>query len=74
MKKIVYICMLLAMLCGCKEKNNIYSDLLKAERELIADYIKREGIIVVTEEPKSIAEWGENVYWKLPDYDNFYFT
>lgn len=73
MKKIVYICMLLAMLCGCKEKNNIYSDLLKAERELIADYIKREGIIVVTEEPKSIAEWGENVYWKLPDYDNFYF-
>ena len=32
--------------------------------------IKRQGIQVVTEEP---TEWGENVYWKVPDYDNYYF-
>ena len=27
-------------------------------------------IQVVTEEP---TEWNENVYWKIADYDNFYF-
>ena len=56
------------ILIGCN--NNTYSDDLKAEEELIESFIKRQGIKVVTEEP---TEWTENLYWKLPDYDNFYF-
>lgn len=61
---------LTAVLCTACKKNNIYSDLLKQERKLIESFINRQGIIVVHEEPE---EWAENVYWQIPDYDNFYF-
>lgn len=70
MKKVFYIALLLIVATSCNKNQNIYSDMLKAERKLIEAYILREGITVVEEEP---TEWGENVYWKLPDYDNFYF-
>lgn len=70
MKKILYLGILLLLVTACKENYNIYSDQLKAERELIESYIKRKGIKVVTEEPEI---WADNVYWKHPDYDNFYF-
>ena len=56
------------ILIGCN--NNTYSDDLKAEEELIESFIKRQGIKVVTEEP---TEWTENLYQKLPYFDNFYF-
>ena len=71
MKKITISALLLSfafILIGCN--NNTYSDDLKEERQLIENFIKRQGIQVVTEEP---TEWEDNVYWKLPDYDDFYF-
>lgn len=71
MKKINLSALLLSIvfiLVGCN--NNTYSDDLKEEQKLIENFIQRQGIQVVTEEPK---EWKENVYWKLPDYDNYYF-
>lgn len=67
--RLVYLLLLLVTFTACKE-SNVYSDLLKEERKLIESYIQRQGFIVVTEEPK---EWGDNVYWKIPEYDNFYF-
>ena len=67
--KVVYLLLLILTFSACKE-SNVYSDLLKEERKLIEDYIARNGITVVTEEPQ---EWGEKVYWQVPDYDNFYF-
>ena len=67
--KVVYLLLLILTFSACKE-TNVYSDLLKEERKLIEDYIARNGITVVTEEPQ---EWGEKVYWQVPDYDNFYF-
>jgi hypothetical protein len=67
--KIVFILLVVALFTACK-RNNVYSELLKAERNLIEEYMQRQGISVVTEEP---TEWKENVYWKLPDYDNYYF-
>ena len=69
MKKIVYFILISIALIGCKN-NNVYSELLKKERELIETFIQREGIKVVTEEP---TEWESNTYWKVPDLDNFYF-
>ena len=69
MKKIVYICLLLLLVVGCKN-NNVYKDLLKEEEKLIASFIKRNNIVVVDEQPEV---WGENVYWKVLDYDDFYF-
>ena len=71
MKKKINIALLLSIVfiaVGCNQ--NTYSDDLKEEEKLIENFIQRQGIQVVTEEP---AEWGENVYWKLPDYDNYYF-
>ncbi len=71
MKKISLSALLLSIvfiLVGCN--NNTYSDDLKEEQKLIENFIQRRGIQVVTEEP---TEWKENVYWKLPDYDNYYF-
>lgn len=69
MRRFIYICMLLVLVAGCKNKN-VYKDLLKEEEQLIESYIKRNSITVVDEMPE---EWGTNVYWKVPDYDNFYF-
>ena len=69
MKKIAYICLLLLMVASCKN-NNVYKDLLKEEEKLIESFIKRNNIVVVEEQPEV---WGENVHWKLPDYDDFYF-
>ena len=67
--KIVFILLIAVVFTACK-KNNVYSELLKAERNLIETYMQRQGITVVTEEP---TEWKENLYWQVPDYDNFYF-
>lgn len=67
--KIVFILLVVALFTACK-RNNVYSELLKAERNLIEEYMQRQGISVVKEEP---TEWKEHVYWQLPDYDNIYF-
>ena len=70
MRKIsIYILLLVgAVLASCN--NNTYSNALKEEQKLIENFIARQGIEVVTEKP---TEWGDNVYWKVPDYDNYYF-
>lgn len=69
MKKIAYVCLLLMIVAGCKN-NNVYKDLLKEEEKLIESFIKRNNIVVVDEQPEV---WDENVYWKVPDHDDFYF-
>lgn len=46
------------ILSSC-DNTTTYAEQLKAEKELIADYIKRNNIKVVTEEPKV---WDDNVY------------
>lgn len=51
------ICLSL-VITSCSDSTT-YAEQLKAESELIADYIKRNNITVVTEEPKV---WGDNVY------------
>ena len=68
--KLAYLILLVVLTCSACKNNNVYSDLLKEERKLIESYIQRQGITVVTEEP---TEWGEKVYWQVPDADNFYF-
>lgn len=75
MKKIIGIFILLATLSSCKDRNNIYSDLLKEERALITQYITTHNIAVdeSMEMPSSWQKDGKDVYWKIPDYDDFYF-
>jgi len=49
---------------------NTYSKLLSEEKDLIKDYIKREGINVVYEEPE---EYGPKDYYLVAGYDNLYY-
>lgn len=69
MKKVLGMMVIVALvLAGC-QSTNTYSKLLKKEKEIISDYIAREGINVVDEQP---AVWGEKDYYAVPGYDNFY--
>ncbi|MBR1716498.1 MAG: DUF4827 family protein [Paludibacteraceae bacterium] len=74
MKKIVFLltaaaaCMLIA---SCSQ--NSYSSQRKAEDRLIAQFIQRNNINVLTEEPADDYEWGENDYLLVPGVENLYF-
>lgn len=69
--KIILFAFVVLFLSAC-QNNNVYSDLLKAERQLIESYIQRQGIQVWDTLPTD-NEWGEKVYYRVPDADNFYF-
>lgn len=56
---------------GCNP--NTYSDLRKQEDKLIANYISRNGLVIVEEEPAADHVWGEKEYYKVKGEDNFYF-
>ncbi len=59
------------LLAGCSA--NSYSEDLKAEKQLIEDYIKREGINVLNKLPENDEDWGEKDYYKVEKYDYLYF-
>lgn len=56
---------------GCS--NNTYSNLRKQEDKLIANYISRNGLQIITEEPAEDHVWGEKEFYKVIGYDNFYY-
>lgn len=72
MKKIVIIILAVAALCSCenKSKNNTYANDLKKEKALINEYIKREGIRILDEEPEV---WGEKDFLTIEGYDYLYY-
>ncbi|MCM1034898.1 MAG: DUF4827 domain-containing protein [Paludibacter sp.] len=59
---------LLTAFCSCN--SNSYANSLKEEKQLIADYIKRNHINIIYEEPED-GRWGENDYLEIGD--NCYF-
>ncbi|MBR1808728.1 MAG: DUF4827 family protein [Paludibacteraceae bacterium] len=69
MKKFAYV-ILFAQLLTLTACNNeqVYGNLLKQEKKLINSYIKRNNINIVTTEPLTEEEWGENNYYQLDDY------
>ena len=52
---------------------NTYSALRQEEDRLIANYLSRNNINVLTEEPDVDYVWGEKDYYKVQGYDNLYF-
>ena len=56
-----------AVLTSCNA--NSYSSELKAEKQLIEDYIARENINVIYEMPENDADWGEKDYYQVNGYD-----
>lgn len=68
---VVGIATCLLSLTGCN--NNSYNSLRSAEDKLIANYISRNQLNILTKEPADDYVWGERDYLKVPGYDNFYF-
>jgi len=72
-----HIHLLLAALCGFAvilsscNKNSSYANEIKNEKKLIADYIKRNHINIIYEEPEYM-EWGEKDYLEVSDYCYFH--
>lgn len=62
---------LLFILTGCN--SNTYSKLRDREDKLISNYIRRNKLQIVREEPTVDHVWGEKEYYKVKGYDNFYF-
>ena len=63
-------CLLLLLIGVTACNKNSYSAKRAEEDKLIADFIKRQGINIIYEEPDSEADWGEKDYLKVPGYDD----
>ena len=59
--KLFPVLLLVALVFSSCSNTQTYAEQLKAEKELIADYIKRNNIKVVSEFPTEFP-WAENVY------------
>jgi len=62
-----------AFFCLLSCSNNTYYRELQAEKEMIDDYIKREGINIIYEEPNTDV-WPEKDYLQIADYCYFHLT
>ena len=73
MKKICFFLLfgLALMITGCA--SNTYSKLRDKEDKLIANYISRNGLVILEDEPAADHVWGEKEYYKVREYDNLYF-
>ena len=64
-------CIGLATLTSCQ--GNTYAKQLTEEKKLISNFIEREGLNILREEPDSNYVWGEKDYYQVVGYDNLYF-
>ena len=72
MKKYIIPCLLLLLIGAVSCNQNSYSAKRAAEDKLIADFISRQQIRIIYEEPEN-GVWGEKDYLKVPGYDDLYF-
>ena len=73
MKKSILLSLvsLIIIASGCS--SNTYSRLRDQEDRLIANYISRNNLQILKEEPSIDHVWGEKEYYKVTGVDNFYF-
>lgn len=71
MKRIFPILALAGLVFLVSCNNNSYSKQLKDEKKLIAAYIERNNIHIISEEPED-GVWGENDYLEIDDYLYFH--
>lgn len=74
MKKNVFAILLVGIAlvfveCG----NNTYNDLRKKEDKLIKNYISRNELVILEDEPAADHVWGEKEFYKVKGYDDLYF-
>ncbi|MBO7458491.1 MAG: DUF4827 family protein [Paludibacteraceae bacterium] len=73
MKKIIFVGLvgMAFAFAGCTQ--NTYAHLRDQEDKLIANYLRRNNLTILEEEPSANHIWGEKEYYKVHGYDNFYF-
>lgn len=73
MKKSIF-CLCIGMaLVAISCSSNTYSRLRDQEDRLIANYISRNGLKILSEEPQADHIWDEKEYYKVSGYDNLYY-
>ncbi len=72
MKKYIIPSLLLILIGAASCNQNSYSAKRAAEDKLIADFISRQHINIIYEEPEN-GQWGEKDYLKVPGYDDLYY-
>lgn len=73
MKKLIFCSLIGFALIAISCSNTTYSRLRDQEDKLIANYISRNNLKIVKEEPAMDHVWEENEYYKVEGVDNFYF-
>lgn len=73
MRKIVGLVLACIALISAGCSGTSYNAQRKQEDKLIANYISRNNINVLKEEPAEDYQWAENDYLLVPGYDNLYF-
>lgn len=73
MKKTILILLAGMMMIGTGCNNNTYSNLRNKEKKLIKNYISRNNLNILTEEPDEDYVWGEKDYYQVSGYDELYF-
>lgn len=73
MRKIIFCSLIGMLLLTTACNSNTYSKLRDKEDKLIANYIRRNHLQIVKEEPSMDHVWGEKEYYKVKGQDNFYF-
>jgi hypothetical protein len=73
-KNNIIFCLLAGMaLIGTACNSNTYSGLRDQEDRKIENYIRRQNLNITKDEPDKNLVWPEKLYYKVPNYDNFYF-
>ena len=73
MKKVLIGLMIGLPLLFASCAGNTYSALRQEEDRLIRNYLSRNNLNILTEEPAIDYVWGEKDYYKVNGYDNLYF-
>ena len=73
MKKICLFWLFGAALIAAGCTSNTYSKLRDQEDKLIENYISRNNLVILKEEPSIDHVWAEKEYYQVEGYDNLYF-
>ena len=73
MKRIVFWMAAVLALVTTACNNNTYNSLRQQEDKLIDNFVSRNGLTILTEEPAVDHVWDEKEYYKVPGYDKLYF-
>lgn len=73
MKRTIFFLLVGIALIGTGCQGNTYSSLRNKEKKLIKNYISRNNLNILTEEPDEDYVWGEKDYYQVAGYDDLYF-